>query len=106
MEIVLAFLLLFGGFTLGSMTADKSGDASRSTQLLSERDNSEDSPPIPQALYQSDPTRCHSDRGPVYRDLSVPYPGKDGPAGDCGGRDCSYNPSAFPPSLEVRSPDE
>jgi len=62
MEIVLAVLLLFGGFTLGSITADKGDDVPGSTQIT-------------QVLRQGDPTQCHSDREVIYRDLTVPYQG-------------------------------
>ena len=90
MEIVLAFLLLFGGFTLGSVTADKGGDISQSTGSLSARDDAEGSSPIIQTMHQVDPTPCHSDRGQIIKDLTKPYRGKEGlpttgPAsdGDC-----------------------
>ncbi len=75
MEIVLALLLLFGGFTLGAVTSDKGADAEGST-------------PVIQAMRQSETTRCHFVRGSIYRDLTLPYPGKGGKstsqAGDCG----------------------
>ena len=78
MEIVLAVLLLFGGFTLGSITADK-GDDVQSTM----GQPNEDSVP------ESDPGRCHSDRAAIYRDLTVPYQGpvsaQTSQAGDCDG---------------------
>ncbi len=75
MEIVLVFLLLFGGFTLGSITPDNGGDAEGST-------------PVIQTMRQGETTRCHFVRGPVYRDLSMSYRGKDdlstSQASDCG----------------------
>ncbi len=73
MEIVLAILLLFGGFTLGSITADKGDDASPSTLVVPNATGIPDSYPITQAMRQSDMTRCHSDRAVIYRDLTVPY---------------------------------
>jgi hypothetical protein len=89
MEIVLAVLLLFGGFTLGSITADKGDDDVQSTLALPNGDGVPDSNQVTQALRQSDPTRCHSDRAVSYQDLTVPYHGKiDQPAsqaGDCEG---------------------
>jgi hypothetical protein len=108
-EIVLAILLLFGGFTLGSVTADKGGDVAQHTTIATPVDGAVDSSHIHQDMRQHSPIRCHS-RTIVYRDLTVPYSGQiDQPSGegsDCEGRDCSYHPSAFPPSLQVRSPDE
>ncbi len=75
MEIVLALLLLFGGFTLGSIAPDNGGGAEGST-------------PVIQAMRQGETTRCHFVRGSMYRDLTLPYPGKGGQltsqAGDCG----------------------
>ena len=76
MEIVLAVLLFFGGFTLGSITSDKGDDASQSTQALPNADGVPDSHQAIQALRQSKPTRCHSDRSVIYRDLTVPYHGQ------------------------------
>ena len=110
MEIVLAVLLLFGAFTLGSISADKGGDHTKSSVAQSNAGVVPDSHQIPQAMLQSDPIRCHSDRGVIYRDLTVPYHDQiERPAmeiNDCEGKDCSYSPSAFPPSMELRSPDE
>ncbi|MCP3667403.1 MAG: hypothetical protein GY696_33735 [Gammaproteobacteria bacterium] len=110
MEIVLAILLLFGGFTLGSISADKRDDELQSAMAMPNRNGVPDSHQLTQAMLQSDPSRCHADRVVIYRDLTLPYHGNiERPAMqicDCEGRDCSYNPSAFPPSLEVRSPDE
>ena len=103
MEIVLAVLLLFGGFTLGSVTADKGSNDKQSSMIASHLDDAVSSVPVTQAMRQSDPTGCHSGRAVIYRDLTVPYhaqiarPAMD--ISDCGrGRDCSYNPTAFPPS--------
>ncbi len=87
MEIVLAILLLFGGFTLGSITADKGDDESHSTIALPNVDGVLNSYPATQAMHQVDPTRCHSDRATIYRDLTVPYRGQTGQptsqASDC-----------------------
>jgi len=103
MEIVLAVLLLFGGFALGSSTADKGGNDKQSTMNASHVDGVAGADPVTQVMRQSDPTGCHSDKSVIYRDLTVPYRGKAGDlavqSDDCeGGRDCSYNPTAFPPS--------
>ena len=89
MEIVLAVFLLFGGFTLGSITADKGDEDVQSTMVPLNANGVPDSNPVTQVLRQSDPSRCHSDRAVVYRDLTVPYHGKiDQPtsqAADCEG---------------------
>jgi len=78
MEIVLAVLLLFGGFTLGSGTADQGDDDEQSTPALPSAGGVPGSPQVIQALRQSDPVRCHSDRTVIYRDLAVPYCGQLG----------------------------
>ena len=89
MEIVLAVVLLFGGFILGSVTADTDDDAVMTIQTQANEDGIPGSSPVTPALRQVDPTRCHSDRGIMYRDLTEPYPGQtDQPAsqaGDCDG---------------------
>ena len=109
MEIVLAILLLFGGFTLGSVTADKRDDIAQHTTIASPVNSAADSSYIHQDMHQHRPIRCHS-RTIVYRDLTVPNSGRIDQPSDrgshCEGRDSSDNPAALPPSLEVRSPDE
>jgi len=70
MEIVLAVLLFFGGFTLGSVTADKNEDD------VSNGDGVPDSHLATRVMPQSDPTRCHSSGVVIYRDLTVPYNGQ------------------------------
>ena len=76
MEIVLAVLLLLGGFTLGSITADKGGDASPSTRVVPHATGILDSHPITQGMRQNDHARCHSGRTVIYRDLTVSYHSK------------------------------
>jgi len=71
MEIVLAVLLLFGGFALGSATADKQDDAEPSSMTVS----------ATQAVSHSvrattNKPKCLSDKSGIYRDLSVPYTGQ------------------------------
>ncbi len=89
MEIVLAVLLLLGGFTLGSITADKGDDASSSTLAVPNATGIPDSHPITQAMRQNELNRCHSDRVATYRDLTVPYRSKinqqAGQADECDG---------------------
>ncbi len=71
MEIVLAVLLLFGGFALGSATVDKQGDVEPSSMMAS----------LTQAVSNSvratpDKRKCLSDKSGIYQDLSVPYTGQ------------------------------
>lgn len=73
MEIVLAVLLLFGGFTLGSVTADKGSDDKQSTMISSHVEGAAGSVPVTQTMRQGDPAGCHSDEPITYRDLTVPY---------------------------------
>jgi len=68
MEIVLAVLLLFGGFALGSATTDKQDDVEPSSMTVS----------TTQAVSNSvgalqDMRKCLSDKSGMYRDLTVPY---------------------------------
>ncbi len=80
MEIVLAILLLFGGFTLGSITSEKGGDELQSSMELPNVADATDLHPVTKAIRQSDPVRCHSDGVVIYRDLTIPYSKQ---TGDC-----------------------
>jgi len=62
MEIVLAVLLIFGGFALGSATADKNDDVEPSSMTVS---------------ATQDMRECLSDKSGIYRDLTVPYRGRN-----------------------------
>ncbi len=73
MEIVLAIILLFGGFTLGSISTDKGDDDIQSTMAIPKAGSVADLQQITQAMRHGDPTRCHSDRAIIYRDLTLPY---------------------------------
>jgi len=73
MEIVLAVLFLFGGFTLGLVTADNGGNDKQSTMVASQEGRAAGSYPVTQAMRQNDPTRCHSGKSVIYRDLTVRY---------------------------------
>ena len=86
MEIVLAILLLFGGFTLGSITSEKGGNESQSSMKLDTVADETKLHSITQATNWSDPAKCHSDRTFIYRDLTIPYSGQ---TGDCEGN-CSH----------------
>ena len=72
MEIVLAFVLFFGGFTLGSITADKGHDEASAVAVQPHKDGVPGSPAVALDRHQNDPTRCQSDRAVIYRDLTVP----------------------------------
>ena len=89
MEIVLAIFLLFGGFTLGSITADKGDDEPQSVMAMTNSHGVPDSRQHAPTMLQSDPSRCRADRAVIYRDLTVPYHGQ-----------------VERPALEVRSPNE
>ncbi len=80
MEIVLAILLLFGGFTLGSINADKEGNESQSSTELPNVADATNMHPVTQAMRWSGSAECHSDGAVIYRDLTIPYPGQ---TGDC-----------------------
>jgi hypothetical protein len=68
MEIVLAVLLLFGGFALGSATAEKNDGAEQSSDGASHAQTIGDSVPATQGMRG-----CLSDKSGMYRDLTVPY---------------------------------
>jgi len=74
MEIVLAFVLFFGGLTLGSITAEKGHDEATAAVTQTHADGVPGSPPVAPGRHQNDPTRCQSDRAVIYRDLTVPSP--------------------------------
>jgi len=74
-EIVLAILLLFGGFALGSVTADKRDDIAQHTTIATPVDGAADASHIHQDKRRHRPIRCHS-RTIVYRDLTVPNSGQ------------------------------
>lgn len=72
MEIVLAFVLFFGGLTLGSITADKGDDAATAEVTQSHKDSVRGTSPLASGTHQNEPTRCQSDRAVIYRNLTVP----------------------------------
>lgn len=86
MEIVLAILLLFGGFTLGSITADEGSDDAQSV-MTPTNINGADYQPMIQTMRQADRNRCLSNATVIYRDLTVPYPVQTmSQVGDCDGK--------------------
>ncbi|HFD86470.1 MAG TPA: hypothetical protein ENJ35_02210 [Gammaproteobacteria bacterium] len=76
MEIVLAVLLLFGSFTLGTIAADNEDEDVESTRVVPNVEGVPGSHPAIQVTQHSDPTRCHSDKSVIYRDLTIPYHGE------------------------------
>ena len=83
MEIVLAILLLFGGFTLGSISSEKGGDEPQSSMNPPNVADATNLHSVTQARSQSDLAECHADRAVIYRDLTIPYSGR---AGGCEGK--------------------
>ena len=83
MEIALALLLLFGGFTLGSITSEKGGNESQSSIEASHVADATNLHSVTQARSRSDLAECHSDGAVIYRDLTIPYSGQ---AGGCEGK--------------------
>lgn len=71
MEIVLAVLLLFGGFALGSATTDKHHDIEPSSMRVSPTQVVSESLGATQDMH-----KCRSEKSGIYRDLTVPYTGQ------------------------------
>ena len=111
MEIVVAVLLLFGGFSLGSITTDKGDEKLEPTMVLPNVASIPGPHPATQITRDSDPTRCHFDKFVIYRDLTAPFRGQNDRPGtgdrNCEvSRKCSYHLTAFPPVTEVKNPHE
>jgi hypothetical protein len=71
MDIVFALLLLFGGFALGSVTAER--DPSVQKQSSETEVRSQEAP----VLTSIDPLICHgSEAAVIYRDLTLAHPGQ------------------------------
>ena len=89
MEILLAIVLFFGGFTLGSINAEQGDDDTQATMAAPNTNGVPDSHQATREIHQSDRTRCHTDRTRIYRDLTVPFKGQvdrqSGQAGSCKG---------------------
>ena len=75
MEIVLAVLLLFGGFVLGSITAEEGGGSQPSIELPND---ATDSHPVRQTHGQIDLEQCLPNGAVIYRDLTLTHPGRTG----------------------------
>ncbi len=111
MEIVVAVLLLFGGFTLGSITGDKGDEKSEPTMVLPSVVSIPGPHSVKQITHDSDLAQCSFGKSVIYRDLTAPFRGQiDRPGtGDrnCeANRNCPYHSTAFPPSTDVSYPHE
>jgi hypothetical protein len=78
MEIVLAFLLFFGGLAAGSMNAEKGDDRPQATTARPPADAS-DALQGPQVRRPSGPIRCEAHGTLIYRDLTLPIGHPDRP---------------------------
>ena len=82
MDIVFALLLLFGGFALGSVTAERDPSVQTSASVAEVR--SQEAP----VLTAIDSLTCSGSKAAViYRDLTLPHSGQtnrpETPAGEC-----------------------
>ena len=73
MEIALVLLLFFGGFTLGSITADKADEKQESTMVIPSIPSEPDAQTGTRISRVSDSTRCRFDESVIYRDLTKPF---------------------------------
>ena len=111
MEIVVAVVLFFGGFTLGSITTDQGDETSEPPMVVPSVVSIPDPPPVKPITHERDPTRCHFDQSVVYRDLTAPFRSQiDRPGtgdSECEvSRNCSDHSTAFPSATEVKNPHE
>jgi hypothetical protein len=87
MEILLAIVLFFGGFTLGSINAEQGNDDTQATMATPNTNGVPDSHQTTREIRQSEPIRCHSDGTRIYRDLTVTFKSQVGrQMGQAGGR--------------------
>jgi len=82
MDIVFGLLLLFGGFALGSVTAERAPSVQTPSSVAEARGEEAT------GLMTIDSFTCHAgEAAVVYRDLTLPHPGQtdrpDTPAGEC-----------------------
>ena len=73
MEIILAFLIFFGGFTLGTNAIEKDSGTSELTKINDVDKDTEHVHPTTQVIYLNDARTCHVTHGSTYRDLTRPY---------------------------------
>jgi len=79
MEIVLAFLLFFGGLAAGSMNAENGADELQSTSARPPADDASDTLQVTQTTRPSYLIRCDAHGTLIYRDLTLPIGGPDRP---------------------------
>ena len=70
MEIILAFLVFFGGFTLGTITTEKESGGLQATKIDTSGNDAARSHQAPQTIYVKETSTCHSAQTPIYRDLT------------------------------------
>ena len=88
MEIVLAFLLFFGGFAVGTLSDDKTGDDTPATTVRPHGDDAPDTSLATQLIRPSGHKRCEAHGTVIYRDLTLPIGHPDRPQpGEAGGRE-------------------
>ena len=88
MEIVLAFILFFGGFAVGTLSDDKTGDDTPATTVRLHADGVSDTPQVTRLMRPSGPIRCEAHGTVIYRDLTLPIGHPDRPQpGEAGGRE-------------------
>ena len=87
MDIVFALLLLFGGFALGSVTAERDPSVQTPASVAEVRSQE------PPGLTTSDPLTCQwrQSRGHLPRSDATPF-GSDGPTRDACWRVCGRLP--------------
>ena len=72
MEIVLAFLLFFGGFTIGTFSDDKQDNDTPPTSARPHADDVSDTTQATQVRRPSGPIQCDAHGTLIYRDLTLP----------------------------------
>lgn len=73
MEIILAFLVFFGGFTLGSIAVDKESGAMQSTRIDKNGSSTAKTHQTPQEIYLNEVSTCNLTRTLIYRDLTCSF---------------------------------
>lgn len=70
MEIILAFFVFFGGFTLGSIAAEKESGLSQPARIDNKGSGIENQYQSIQTIKLSDTRNHHISHTPIYRDLT------------------------------------
>lgn len=88
MEIVLAFLLFFGGFAVGTISDDKAGDDTPATTARPHADDAPDTSQATRLMRPNGPIQCEAPGTVIYRDLTLPIGHPDRPQpGEAGWRE-------------------